>query len=206
MEKKELFSTYLDLKRGKIPIVIDMTGDAKKGSVNVEVKARHGKLKLEKNDLGLIEELGRGYVKSAQDEMMLQGLKLGMTTFAERFPLVSIALQNPNLYLSNLFVILVQGLKQRNMQIFMALIDTAYKAKDGVLPDPLPAKIERQLKLAQYKNWGRDVTKKLNKVATEFGKGLLMNDFFSEMNTKDLSTIVKLTEQVADFYSKQAMK
>jgi len=205
MEKKQLFSTYIDAKKGGIPIVLDMAGDVKKG-LKVKVKARHGKLVLKKTDQALIQQFGRGYIENAQDEMMLQGFKLGMTNFAQRFPLVSLAIQDPNLYMSNLFVLLVQGLRRRNMQVFMALIDTAYKAKDGALPDPLPTKLKKKLKLAQYKKWGKDVTRKLNKLAKEFGKGLLMNDFFSEMNTKDLSTIIKLTQQVANFYNKQAMK
>jgi hypothetical protein len=206
MEKKSLFSTYIDVKKGKVPIVIDMAGDLKKGSIKVKIKPRRGKLELKNADLKLIEELGNGYVENARDQLMLQAMYLGMTTFAERFPLVSIAISDPNLYMSNLFVLLVQGLKRRNLQTFMALIDTAYKAKDGVLPDPLPNRLKNKIKLAQYKSWGNDVSKKLNKLTKDFSKGLLMNDFFSEMNTKDLGIIIKSTEKVADYYSKQAMK
>jgi hypothetical protein len=206
MEKKQLLSTYIDAKKGRVPITMGMIGDPKKGSIKVNIKPRHGKLQLKKTDLKLVEDIGKGYVQNAREEMMLQTLHMGMTTFAERFPLVSIALQSPNLYISKMFLLLADGLRRRNLQTFMALIDTAYKAKEGVLPDPLPTKLKNKIKLAKYKKWGNYVTGKLKKVATEFGKGLLLNDFFSEMDTKDLSTIIKLTKEVADFYNKQARK
>jgi hypothetical protein len=206
MEKKELFSTFIDRSKGGVPIALEMTGDPKKASLKVRLKVRHGQLNMKKIDNSLLEAFGKGYVANAQEEMLKQGLKLGMANFAQRFPLVSLALQDPNLYMAHLFRLLLSGLKARDMSVFMAVMDTAYKAKEGILPDPLPSKLKAKITLGQYKSWGRDVAKKLGPLAKDFGEGKLENDFFSEMNTRDLQVITKLTQAVADFYTKQAMK
>lgn len=206
MEKRELFSTFIDRSKGEVPVVLQIEGDSKKSSVKVRLKVRHGKLDTKKVDTRLLEAFGKGYVENAQAEMLKQGFKLGVANFAQRFPLISLALQDPNLYMAHLFKVLVSGLRARNMPIFMALIDTAYKAREGILPDPLPGKLRAKLTLGQYKAWGRDVAKKLGPLAKNFGEGKLMNDFFSELNTHDLQVITKLTQAVADFYQKKAMK
>ena len=205
MEKAELFSTFIDRSKGGIPVTLEMEGDPKKGRISAKLRVRHGHIDA-KIDSKLLEEFGKGYVQNAQEELLKQGMRLGMTNFAQRFPLVSLCLQDPNLYMAHLFKLLVAGLKKGDMSIFLAVMDTAYKAKEGALPDPLPGKLKAKIALGQYKAWGKDVAKKLGTLAKSFGEGKLNNDFFSEMNTHDLQVIIKLTEGVADFYQKQAMK
>ena len=197
---------YYDLEKGQVPVELDIQVDVKTAKFNVKVHPQKGKLGLEKQVMSLIQEMGRSYVSAAQDELKRQGTMLGMATFAQRFPLISMAVQNPNLYLFNIFTLFYNGLKNKSVEIAWAVIDTAFKAKDGYFPDPLPTRLKKQVKISQYKKWGNQVSKLLGKAAKKIGRGELKRNLFQEISGAELKKMIKLTQETAEYYSKQAME
>lgn len=206
MEKQLVQTTYYDLEKGQVPVELDIQVDVKTAQFSVKVTSKKGKFSLDKQIISLIQDMGKSYVETAQEELNRQGAVLGMATFSQRFPLISMAVQDPNLYLFNIFTLFYNGLKNKSMGIFWAVVDTAFKAKDGSLPDPLPEKLQKKLKIDAYKKWGTEVSKKLAGVAKKIGKGELKKNLFQEIPAADLESIIKITQETAKYYSKQAIK
>ena len=205
MEEQIVRTTYYDLRKGQVPVELDIQVDVKTAKFKVKVHPKRGKLGLDKQIVSLIQEMGKSYVETAQEELKKQGAYLGVATFAQRFPLISMAVQNPNLYLFNIFTLFHNGLKNRSIEIAWAVIDTAFKAKDGIFPDPLPEELRKKIKVTAYKKWGREVSKLLSKAAKKIGRGELKRHLFTEISAADLKKIIKITQETAEYYSKQAV-
>lgn len=206
MEKGTIVSTYIDLKKGQVPIDLNFEYDLGSGKLkNVDVKAQKGTVAVDAKARELFINMGQQYVDVAEAEIKRQAMKLGMANFAQRFPLISLAVQNPNLYMANLFTLMTNGLRTKNIQVAMAVIDTALKAKEGVFPDPLPAPIMNKIDAQEYKRWGNEVWRRLDKVAKQIGEGRLEKNPFDAIPKKDMDEIIKLTQKTAEYYSKAAM-
>ena len=206
MKMERIRSVYVDRLRGQVPVELSLDYDIKKDYFDVRVKPVTGFLKLPKASVDFMKEMGKVYVSAAHEEMRGQAARMGMTNFLTRFPLVSIALQDPNLYLSNLFTIYTQGLMRRNIPVLMAIIDTAYKANEGTLPDPLPKKLVKRIQAVEYKKWGKTVINRMKNLVKEITKPGAIGDPFSKISSKDLESLISVTRKVALFYSKKALK